>query len=150
MSVDARTSSLLPLTADLVAAYVSNNPVPPGQLATLITSVHDSLAGLSVGSTSAAQSSEPRKPAVPIKRSVTPDFIISLEDGKPYKSLKRHLGARYGLTPDEYRAKWGLPADYPMVAPNYRAARSAFARKIGLGRPKAKPAAKAKRRTEVK
>lgn len=149
MSADARVSEILPLTADVVSAYVSSNPVPAAHLASLIGSIHDSFAALRKDVPQKAATAAP-KPAVSVKKSVTPDFLISLEDGKKYKSLKRHLAARYGLTPDEYRAKWGLPADYPMVAPNYKAARSEFARKIGLGRPKAKPAAKVKRRTKVK
>jgi predicted transcriptional regulator len=139
---------LLPLTADVVAAYVSNNPVPATQLTELITSIHNSLSRLS-GNGSVAPDAETLKPAVPIKKSVMPDFIVSLEDGKKFKSLKRHLQTSYGMTPAEYRAKWGLPSDYPMVAPNYAAARSQLAKTMGLGRkPKqaAKPARKPSRR----
>lgn len=132
MSNEVHDCDIISLTADLVAAYVSNNPVPTSELAGLIE-VHRSLKGL--GSTDAVSSvEEKQKPAVPIKKSVTPDFIISLEDGRQFKSLKRHLSSHYGMTPDEYRAKWGLPADYPMVAPNYAATRSALAKKLGLGR----------------
>jgi predicted transcriptional regulator len=129
----------LELIADIVAAYVSNNPVPLAELPSLIGSVAGTLQSLGSG----IPDREPEatlRPAVPIKKSVTPDYIISLEDGLKFKSLKRALSARYGLTPDEYRQKWGLPHDYPMVAPNYAAARSALAKKIGLGRkPKEEP-----------
>jgi predicted transcriptional regulator len=116
------------LTAEVVSAYVSNNPVPRADLAELIANVHGAMAGLS-------RPPAPEKP-VPLvdpKRTIKPDYIISLEDGKRYKSMKRHLG-RHGLTPDEYRAKWDLPRDYPMVAPNYAAARSELAKSMGLGR----------------
>jgi predicted transcriptional regulator len=120
------------LTADVVSAYVSNNPVPAAELAALIGQIHASLRALTSGAL--AEAPEPQKPAVPIKKSVAPDHIVCLEDGKQFKSLKRHLMSQYGLTPDEYRAKWNLPADYPMVAPTYAATRSALAKKIGLGR----------------
>ena len=131
---------LVGVTADVVSAYVSNNPVPSEQLPSLIGSIHQSLANLASGEKPAP--AEPQKPAVPIKKSVTPDFIISLEDGKKFKSLKRHLATHYGMTPSEYRAKWNLPSDYPMVAPNYAATRSALAKRLGLGRkPEAAPAA---------
>ncbi len=120
------------MAADVVSAYVSNNPVPAADLPALIGQVYASLKGISEG-TVAAQP-EALKPAVPVKKSVTPDFIICLEDGKRFKSLKRHLRVSYGLTADEYRAKWGLPSDYPMVAKNYAAIRSALAKSIGLGR----------------
>jgi predicted transcriptional regulator len=127
-----KPDDLLKLTADIVAAYVSNNPVPVSEVPAMIKSVHGTLGGLtgiSQGETTAAQ-----KPVVPVKRSVTPDYIICLEDGKKLKMLKRYLRSNYNMTPEEYRAKWGLPADYPMVAPNYAAQRSEFAKKIGLGR----------------
>ena len=128
----------LELTAEVVAAYVSNNPVPAGELPALIATVAASIGLLS---NSAPALTEKPVPAVPIKKSVTHDYLISLEDGKKFKSLKRALATRYGLTPDEYRAKWGLPADYPMVAPGYSAARSNLAKQMGLGRkPAAKPA----------
>ncbi|RUU25157.1 MAG: MucR family transcriptional regulator [Mesorhizobium sp.] len=130
------TDAIIELTADIVSAYVSKNPVPLGELPALIGQVHAALKG-TVGGSPAEP--EALKPAVPIKKSVTPDYIISLEDGKKFKSLKRHLSTHYGLTPDEYRAKWGLPADYPMVAPNYAAARSALAKTIGLGRKPKEP-----------
>lgn len=141
----------LELTVEIVSAYVSNNEVAAAELPALIASVARSLNELA-GISTKAEAPEPPKPAVPIKKSVTPDYIISLEDGKKFKSLKRALSARYGMTPDEYRAKWGLPADYPMVAPNYSAARSDLAKKLGLGRkPAAEPAAKpaAKRRKKA-
>ncbi|RWA58087.1 MucR family transcriptional regulator [Mesorhizobium sp.] len=125
------TDALIELTADIVSAYVSNNPVPVGELPALIDHVHAALKGTIGGSVSKP---EELKPAVPVRKSVTPDYIICLEDGKKFKSLKRHLSTHYGVTPDEYRAKWGLPADYPMVAPNYAAARSALAKTMGLGR----------------
>jgi predicted transcriptional regulator len=127
----------LKLTAEVVSAYVSNNSVPPSELASLIAAVAESISRLTV-----APPSEPEKPvpAVPIKRSITRDYLISLEDGKKFRSLKRALAARYGLTADQYRAKWGLPADYPMVAPGYSAARSELAKRTGLGRkPEQKP-----------
>jgi len=123
--------AFIELTADVVSAYVSNNPVPVGDLPGLIAQVHAALTGI-VGSVSPEV--EPLKPAVPIRKSVTPDYIVCLEDGKKFKSLKRHLSTRYGMTPEEYRAKWGLPADYPMVAPSYAATRSALAKTMGLGR----------------
>lgn len=123
---------LLRMTADVVAAYVSNNTLPTGQLADIINAVYQSLRGLEGPAAEAAP--EPAKPAVPIRKSVTADYLICLEDGKKLKMLKRHLRSTYNMTPDEYRARWGLAADYPMVAPNYAEQRSAFAKKIGLGR----------------
>jgi predicted transcriptional regulator len=122
---------LLRMTADVVAAYVSNNSLPTAQLAEVISTVYGSLRSLD-GQPEAEQ--EPLKPAVPIRKSITPDYLICLEDGKKLKMLKRHLRSTYNMTPDEYRAKWGLSPDYPMVAPNYAEQRSAFAKKIGLGR----------------
>ncbi|MGE0232824.1 MAG: MucR family transcriptional regulator [Flavobacteriaceae bacterium] len=122
---------LIELTADIVAAYISNNTVNSADLPKLIFDIHNSLKGLSGGEV--AEPVEELKPAVNPRRSVTPDYIICLEDGKKFKSLKRHLSAHYDMTPEQYRERWGLPADYPMVAPNYAAARSALARKIGLG-----------------
>jgi predicted transcriptional regulator len=123
---------LLRMTADVVAAYVSNNTLPTAQLGEIINAVYSSLKGLE--GQAAQPQLEPVKPAVPIRKSVTPEFLICLEDGKKLKMLKRHLRSTYGLTPDAYRAKWGLPADYPMVAPNYAEQRSTFAKQIGLGR----------------
>lgn len=125
----------LELTADIVSAYVSNNPIPTTELAALIASVSASLSRLGQAVEAAVPS---LTPAVNPKRSVHDDYIVCLEDGKKFKSLKRHLSTHFGLTPDEYRAKWKLPADYPMVAPGYSAARSALAKTMGLGRkPKA-------------
>jgi len=146
--VDDNTE-LLTLTADIAAAYVSNNTVQASDVPAVIQTIYRALAG--VGSAAAAPAPEPQKPAVPIKKSITPDFLISLEDGKKYKSLKRHLRTQYNMSPEDYRAKWGLAKDYPMVAPNYAASRSALAKSMGLGRggaaktaKTAKPAARAK------
>ena len=122
---------LLRMTTEVAAAYVSNNNLPSSQLPDVIRTIHESLAALSGAPGAAA---EPPTPAVAIKKSITPDYIVCLEDGKKLKMLKRHLRSTYNMTPDEYRHRWGLPADYPMVAPNYAAQRSAFAKKIGLGR----------------
>ena len=123
---------LLRMTADVVSAYVSNNTLPTAQLAEVINAVYRSLKGLE--GPVAEPAPEPTKPAVPIRKSITPDYLICLEDGKKLKMLKRHLRSTYNMTPDEYRARWGLAPDYPMVAPNYAEQRSAFAKKIGLGR----------------
>jgi predicted transcriptional regulator len=123
---------LLELTADLVSAYVSNNPVPAAELPNLIAEVHAALGR--VGSVPEQAPAEKQKPAVNPKRSIFDDYIVCLEDGKKFKSLKRHLMTHYGLTPEQYREKWGLEPNYPMVAPNYAAARSALAKKTGLGR----------------
>jgi len=125
---------LIELTADVVAAYVSNNPVPVGELPNLIADVHAALGR--VGSAPEQTPTEKQKPAVSPKKSIHDDYLICLEDGKKFKSLKRHLMTHYGLTPDQYREKWGLDANYPMVAPNYAAARSQLAKKMGLGRKK--------------
>ncbi|MUT27353.1 MULTISPECIES: MucR family transcriptional regulator [Mesorhizobium] len=137
-------SQLIELTADIVSAYVSKNPVPIASLPELIESVNSSLSKI-------GQPAEPEKPAQPPavnpKRSVFPDYIICIEDGKKFKSLRRHLDVHFGLTPDEYREKWGLKSDYPMVAPNYAAQRSALAKSSGLGR---KPAAKPSKSTGKK
>ena len=124
-------ADLIDLTADIVSAYVSNNTVPAGDLAALIADVHRALTNTHMGVSEPEP--EPLKPAVNPKKSVFPDYIVCLEDGKKFKSLKRHLRTHYDLSPEEYREKWGLPADYPMVAPNYAAARSALAKKMGLG-----------------
>jgi predicted transcriptional regulator len=133
------------ITADIVSSYVANNSVHRADLPNVIASVHAALQGLAAPNQAEPEKPEPR---VSIKKSVTPDFLISLEDGKKYKTLKRHLG-KLGLTPDEYRAKWGLPADYPTVAPNYAARRSELARSSGLGQLRTKTAAKAAGPTEV-
>lgn len=126
-----QNTEFLAMTADLVSAYVSNNPVPAQELPALIAQVHQSLFSLQGEATPAE---EVRQPAVNPKKSVFNDYIICLEDGKKYKSLKRHISVHYGLTPDQYREKWSLPRDYPMVAPGYAAARSELAKRMGLGR----------------
>lgn len=123
---------LIALTASIVSAYVARNNVQATELPRVIASIHAALAGLQ--GAPATVPAEPLVPAVPIRRSVTPDAIICLEDGRAFKTLKRHLSKSYGMTPDQYRAKWNLPADYPMVAPNYAESRSALAKVIGLGR----------------
>lgn len=125
------SSSLITLVADIVSAYVTRNSVPVGDLPALIAATHATLTKLG-GPDEPAKEDRPTPP-VPIRKTVTPDYIISLEDGRQYKSLKRHLSSR-GLTPDEYRRKWGLPHDYPMVCANYAAQRSDLAKSIGLGR----------------
>ena len=124
-----RNQDLLRMTVDVVAAYVSNNAVASAELPDLIRDVHASLRQTQSGTAAA----EKPKPAIPIKKSVTPDFVICLEDGRKLKMLKRHLRTTYGMTPDQYRARWGLDPDYPMVAPNYAKRRSKFAKEIGLG-----------------
>jgi predicted transcriptional regulator len=134
---------LLRMTADVVAAYVSNNSLPTQQLAEVISTVYTSLRSLE--GPQAEAKAEPLKPAVPVRKSITPDYLVCLEDGKKLKMLKRHLRSTYSMTPDDYRAKWGLPADYPMVAPNYAEQRSAFAKKIGLGRGAGRPARRGKK-----
>ena len=121
----------IPLTVDIVSAFVGHNSLAAGELPGLIAAVHGTLSGLT--SRAAEPKVQPLTPAVPIKRSIQPDFIVCLEDGKKFKSLKRHLRTHYNLTPEEYRGKWGLPPDYPMVAPNYAAARSSLAKSMGLG-----------------
>ena len=128
----AKDADLLKMAVEIVSAYVGNNPVPANQVPDVINTVYASLSSLDGSGANA--SAEPLKPAFPIRRSVTPDYLVCLEDGKKLKMLKRHLRAVYGLSPEEYRAKWGLPADYPMVAPNYAKQRSTFAKQIGLGR----------------
>ncbi|WP_449397170.1 MucR family transcriptional regulator [Devosia riboflavina] len=124
--------NLAELASQLVSSYVANNAVAAGDLTKLISEVHSALRGL--GSTVSTEAPELLVPAVPVRKSVTPDFLVCLEDGKKFKALKRHLKSKYDLTPDRYRAKWELPSDYPMVAPNYSAARSAMAKSNGLGR----------------
>src|SRR3712207_2761224 len=132
MSELQNTPNYIELAADIVSAFVSNNSVPVAELPALIGSVHDALTKVANGSTQ-QPAEEPKAPAVPIKKSVQPDYIVCLNDGKRFKSLKRHLRTVYNLTPDQYRAKWGLAHDYPMVAPNYAAARSELAKQMGLG-----------------
>ena len=130
------------LTAEIVAAYVSNNSVQAADLPALIRSVHASLAKVSAGAVE-APAEAPKEPAVPIKKSISSDYIICLEDGKKFKSLRRHLKTAYDLTPEAYRSKWGLPHDYPMVAPAYAAQRSALAKQNGLGSSRVAAAEKA-------
>ena len=126
---------------DIVTAFVAHNSVPAADLPALIASVHTTLTNL--GSGEAAKTSEPQAPAVSVKKSVASDYIICLEDGRKFKSLKRHLRTKYNMSPEEYRAKWNLPKNYPMVAPSYAAARSDFAKQMGLGQSGRRPAAKA-------
>jgi predicted transcriptional regulator len=139
---DVDHDALVQLTADIVSAYVTNNKVESGDLRKLIEDVHLALVRAPAAASEPEQ--KPLVPAVAIRKSVTPDYIISLEDGRKFKSLKRHLQGTYGMTPDEYRAKWSLPRDYPMVAPNYAKARSDLAKRMGLGRKSAAPSRSAK------
>ena len=125
-------ASYIQLTANIVSAYVSNNSVSSTEIPALISQIYSALMRVSNGVQVAAPA-EPLKPAVPIKRSITPEYLVCLEDGKKFKSLKRHLRTQYDMTPDQYRTKWNLAADYPMVAPNYAAARSQLAKQMGLG-----------------
>ena len=131
MEDTARNEHLIELTTDIVAAYVGNNPLQMAELPGLISQVHSALSGITTGA--AEEPAEPLKPAVSVRKSVTPEYIVCLEDGKKFKSLKRHLRTHYDLTPEQYREKWGLPADYPMVAPSYAEARSKLAKEMGLG-----------------
>ena len=125
-------SDLIDLSTDIVCAYVSRNALSTGDLPKLISDVHNALRALQSGGI--AEPAEELRPAVPVKKSISADYLVCLEDGKKFKSLKRHLRTHYNLSPEEYRAKWGLPADYPMVAPNYSATRSRLAKDNGLGR----------------
>lgn len=136
MSDNLASANYIELAADIVSAYVSNNSVPSGDLPSLINDVHSAL--LKVGGGVAEAPAEAPKPAIAVKKSVTPDYIICLEDGKKFKSLKRHLRTQYNMTPEQYREKWGLPADYPMVAPSYAKARSDLAKEMGLGQQRRK------------
>ena len=136
-------SEVIEMTADIVSAYVGNNSVTAADLPALIQSVHRALAGISSGGETAEVVT--KEPAVPVRRSITPDFLICLEDGRKFKSLKRHLRTKYNMSPEEYRAKWGLAKDYPMVAPNYALARSNLAKQMGLGQG-GRQAAKPKRK----
>jgi predicted transcriptional regulator len=133
------SENLVVLAADVVAAYVSNNTVAMTDLSSLIAQVHKALVATATGSVE--KPVEAQAPAVSIKKSIHPDYIVCLEDGKKFKSLKRHLRTKYDLSPEDYRAKWGLPADYPMVAPNYAAARSELAKSMGLGQQRRKSVA---------
>lgn len=139
MNEFTENTSYIELAAEIVSAYVSNNAVSTSELPQLINEVHNALARIN-GSTFEAPAETP-KPAVTVKKSVTPDHIVCLEDGKKFKSLKRHLRTQYNMTPEEYREKWGLPVDYPMVAPNYAEARSQLAKKMGLGQQRRKRSA---------
>ena len=136
-------SEFVEMTADIVSAYVSNSSVSVADLPSLIQQVHRALTDIANGA-QAQEAAPPAVPAVPIKKSITPDFLVCLEDGRKFKSLKRHLRTKYDMSPDQYRAKWGLPKDYPMVAPNYAAARSNLAKQMGLGQGGRKAAAPAK------
>jgi predicted transcriptional regulator len=142
---DQSTSTLIELTADIASAYVGNNTVASGDLPSVIQAIFKALSSVDVP---VEAPPEPKTPAVSIKKSLTDDYLICLEDGRRFKSLKRHLRTKYNLSPEEYRAKWGLPKTYPMVAPAYAAARSSLAKQMGLGqggRPPAKaPKAAAK------
>jgi predicted transcriptional regulator len=131
MTENSASAGYIELTADIVSAYVSNNTVSAAEIPNLISQVHTALMRVSAGQSDAQP--EPLKPAVSVKKSITPDFLICLEDGKKFKSLKRHLRTQYNMTPEAYREKWGLAPDYPMVAPNYAAARSQLAKEMGLG-----------------
>ncbi len=131
MSTAEEQSGLIELTADIVSAYVSNNSVAANDVPALIGEVFSALSRVGTGVVAAP--TEPAKPAVNPKKSITPDYLICLEDGKKFKSLKRHLRTMYNMSPEQYREKWGLPADYPMVAPNYAEARSRLAKEMGLG-----------------
>jgi predicted transcriptional regulator len=128
---DAAGKSYIDLTANIVSAYLSNNPTPASEIPNLISQVHSALLRVTSGRTETPL--EPAKPAVSIKKSIAPDYLVCLEDGKRFKSLKRHLRTQYNMTPEQYREKWGLPLEYPMVAPNYAVARSQLAKKMGLG-----------------
>jgi predicted transcriptional regulator len=136
MSDNLASPNYIELAADIVSAYVSNNSVPSGDLPALISDVHSAL--MKVASGAAEAPAEAPKPAVSVKKSVTPDYIVCLEDGKKFKSLKRHLRTQYNMTPEQYREKWGLAPDYPMVAPNYAKARSELAKEMGLGQQRRK------------
>jgi predicted transcriptional regulator len=125
------------LTANIVSAYLRNHSVPASDIPGLISQIHSALSRVSSGADLAA---EPLKPAISVKKSITPEYLVCLEDGKKFKSLKRHLRTQYNMTPEQYRDKWDLPADYPMVAPNYAQARSALAKQMGLGQQRRKRA----------
>ncbi|MGI8841675.1 MAG: MucR family transcriptional regulator [Caulobacteraceae bacterium] len=124
-------AEIIEMTAEIVAAYVENNTLAMGDLPGLIQGVHRALASVAAGGDAVAPA--PKEPAVPVRRSITPDHLICLEDGRKFKSLKRHLRTKYNMSPEDYRAKWGLAKDYPMVAPNYAKARSELAKQMGLG-----------------
>jgi predicted transcriptional regulator len=134
-SIQMATPDFVELATEVVAAYVANNPLPRSDLPALIQAVHSAVESLGKGSEVAQPQAETKLPAVPIRKSITPDYLVCLEDGKRFKSLRRHLRL-HGLTPEQYREKWSLSSDYPMVAPNYSTQRSALAKKIGLGQTK--------------
>jgi predicted transcriptional regulator len=136
MSESQTSPNFVELAADVVSAYVSNNSVPSADLPMLLKSVYAALTRTVQGQTQEPQAE--LVPAVPVKKSVTPDYVVCLEDGKKFKSLKRHLRTQYNMTPEQYREKWGLPVDYPMVAPNYARARSELAKEMGLGQQRRK------------
>jgi len=131
MTTDGAGKNFIDLTANIVSAYLSNNPTPAAEIPNLISQVHAALLRVSNGRSEAPP--EPTKPAVAVKKSIHADYLVCLEDGKRFKSLRRHLRTQYNMTPEQYRDKWGLPPDYPMVAPNYAVARSQLAKKMGLG-----------------
>jgi len=142
---DQAEADLIALTTEIVASYVGKNAIAANELPALIASVHGAVKDIATGKVGPAPA-EPPKPFVPIRKSVTPDYIISLEDGRQFRSMKRYLAGK-GMTPDDYRAKWGLPKDYPMVAPNYAAQRLELAKKLGLGQGGRKRAAKGRKRS---
>ena len=133
---DATGKNFIDLTANIVSAYLSNNPTPAAEIPNLISQVHAALLRVSNGRAEAPP--EPTKPAVAVKKSIHADYLVCLEDGKRFKSLRRHLRTQYNMTPEQYRDKWGLPPDYPMVAPNYAVARSQLAKEMGLGQQRRK------------
>jgi predicted transcriptional regulator len=139
------TQSSLELVVEIVSAYISNNTVATADLPAVISSIHNALTHAGSGADTTAAEAAPLSPAVPIRKSIFPDYIVCLEDGKKLKMLKRYLRTRYGMSPEDYRSKWGLPADYPLVAPTSAARRSEFAKKIGLGRRSAAPPKRRKR-----
>src|SRR5580692_10676624 len=143
MNMDDK-SEIIEMTADIVSDYVGNNSVSANDLPSLIQSIHRALSGVTNGVE--AVEAAPKEPAVPVKRSITPDYLVCLEDGRKFKSLKRHLRTKYNMSPEDYRAKWGLPKDYPMVAPSYAKARSDLAKQMGLGQGGRQAAKGAKRR----
>jgi predicted transcriptional regulator len=133
---DGASKSFIDLTANIVSAYLGNNPTPASEIPNLISQIHAALLRVSSGRNDTP--SEPAKPAVSVKKSINPDYLVCLEDGKRFKSLKRHLRTQYSMTPEQYRDKWNLPPDYPMVAPNYAVTRSQLAKKMGLGQQRRK------------
>ncbi|MES2907447.1 MAG: MucR family transcriptional regulator [Pseudomonadota bacterium] len=143
MTQTAENPVLIELAADIVSAYISNNTVQAGDITGLIGEVYSALRRTSAGVNTGGVANDSLKPAVPVKKSISPDFLICLEDGKKFKSLKRHLRTHYNLSPEAYREKWQLPLDYPMVAPNYAVARSNLAKKMGLGQQRRKRGSRA-------